>query len=526
MNILSSATNHQKQNAPLVSIVMPSLNQGRFIEESIKSVMDQDYPSIELIVMDGGSTDETQEIVTRLTKAYPTRLIRWFSEPDTGPANAVNKAMSKARGIYIGWLNSDDLYTPGAVSRAVSAFEANPNWVMHYGQGEHINEQGGFIEAYPTLPPDTPYEKFTEGCFICQPTVFFKRSAITLIGKLDESLKMAFDFDYWLRAFKKLGERIGFVNQVQAESRLHSNCLTVKQREAGSKEAHELILKYTGFSPSELKLPNLNSTIENLNINRQLGINEYESGITLLQSTPSLLTIETTSRCNLRCVMCPHGINAVDRPKHMNESLAKKLQKFLNRGKHVQLHGIGEPLNSPIFWEMLESISEDCDASINTNLTTPDINKLHKLSVSNIKVINVSLDAARPETYQKIRGANLSSCLENIKTLVSLVKQSKTKKNIYINMTLMKSNINEIIEFLDLAKNYEVDGVWLWHLNKWPDQEMSRYVVKRDGWIFDYSKEGLWNYPTLSNQKIAEAFEHANAIQIPLYTSDNKSLLF
>lgn len=253
LNILSSASNHPKQNTPLVSVVMPSLNQGRFIEESIKSVMDQDYPSIELIVMDGGSTDETQEIVTRLSSAYPSRSIRWVSEPDTGPANAVNKAMSMAKGTYIGWLNSDDLYTPGAVARAISAFEANTTWVMHYGQGEHINEHGGFIETYPTLPPDTPYEKFTEGCFICQPTVFFKRSTIKLIGKFDESLKMAFDFDYWLRAFNKFPERIGFVNQVQAKSRLHNDCLSLSQKKTGLFEGSQILKKHLGFAPSEWK---------------------------------------------------------------------------------------------------------------------------------------------------------------------------------------------------------------------------------------------------------------------------------
>jgi SAM-dependent methyltransferase len=196
--------------------------------------------------------------------------------------------MSMARGIFIGWLNSDDLYTPGAVSRAISVFEANPNWVMHYGQGEHINEQGDFIEAYPTLPPDTPYEKFTEGCFICQPTVFFKRSAITLIGKLDESLKMAFDFDYWLRAFKKLGERIGFVNQVQAKSRLHAECLTIKENKLGLKEGSDSLIKHLGFAPSSWKT----NVIKNiLNSSKKEGEKNYlkkigESGIKHAKEKP------------------------------------------------------------------------------------------------------------------------------------------------------------------------------------------------------------------------------------------------
>lgn len=241
--------------SPLVSVVMPSFNQAKFIEASIKSVLEQDYPNIELIIVDGASSDGTLDIIRSLEAESGPVKLRWISESDNGPANAVNKAIAMAKGTYIGWLNSDDLYTHSAVSRAITAFEANPTWLMHYGHGEHINEQGGFIEAYPTLPPETPYEKFTEGCFICQPTVFFKKSGITLLGKLDESLKMAFDFDYWLRAFKKFPERIGFINQVQAKSRLHDSCLTLKEKDRGLKEGHDLLVKHIGHAPNAWSNP-------------------------------------------------------------------------------------------------------------------------------------------------------------------------------------------------------------------------------------------------------------------------------
>lgn len=265
---------------------------------------------------------------------------------------------------------------------------------------------------------------------------------------------------------------------------------------------------------------------EKISSNERMALEEFENGVVQLKSSPRMLTIETTSRCNLRCVMCPHGINAVDRPKHMDESLASKLSSFINQARHIQLHGIGEPLNSPSFWEMIKLIPDGCDASINTNLTTPDENKLKRLADSNILIINLSLDAATSETYQKIRGANLDICLNNLKTLVKQVKNKSSNKRIYINMTLMKSNIDEVKLFIDLAKDYQVDGVWLWHLNRWSEDEMKRYVVDREGWRFEYSKEGLWNYPELSNQRIREAFEYAKSIDMPIYTADNKSLMF
>ena len=265
---------------------------------------------------------------------------------------------------------------------------------------------------------------------------------------------------------------------------------------------------------------------EKIIANERMALEEFANGVVQLKSSPRMLTIETTSRCNLRCVMCPHGINAVDRPKHMDESLANKLSSFINQAKHIQLHGIGEPLNSPSFWEMIKLIPDGCDASINTNLTTPDENKLKRLADSNILIINLSIDAATPETYKKIRGANLDICLNNLNTLVKQVKKKSSNKRIYINMTLMKSNIDEVKLFIDLAKEYQVDGVWLWHLNRWSEDEMKRYVVDREGWRFEYSKEGLWNYPELSNQRIREAFEYAKSIDMPIYTADNKSLMF
>lgn len=228
---------------------MPSLNQASFIGASIDSVLSQSYRRIELIVADGGSNDGTIAVLKQ--KAAEDSRLRWFSEPDNGPANALNKAVSRARGTMMGWLNSDDIYTEGAVFRAVTALEANPSWLMAYGHGQHIDAESRPLNNYPTLPPSWPISQFTQGCFICQPTVFSRWSMWVMLGKLDESLKTAFDFEYWLRAFLAFPDRIGFVDSVQAHSRLHEACLTMRLRRTVALEGMEVLARHLGSAPKE-----------------------------------------------------------------------------------------------------------------------------------------------------------------------------------------------------------------------------------------------------------------------------------
>lgn len=232
---------------PLVSVVMPSLNQRRFIDLAIDSVLSQDYPHIELIVADGASADGTVDLLRQ--RANDDKRLRWVSEPDTGPADALNKALERARGTIIGWLNADDLYAPGAITRAIDTLERNSNWLMLYGHGEHIDSDGHVISCYPTLPSETPILKFAEGCFICQPTVFFRKTMSVLLGRLDLSLKTAFDFDYWLRAFSAFPDRIGFIDTVQAFSRLHDDSITLRSRRRVMLEGMLLLSKHLGISP-------------------------------------------------------------------------------------------------------------------------------------------------------------------------------------------------------------------------------------------------------------------------------------
>ncbi len=238
----------QMNSRTTVSVVMPSLNQATFIERSIRSVLTQSGPLLELIVMDGGSTDGTQAILSRLAREADGRL-HWYSEADHGPAHAVNKAMAMVRGNIIGWLNADDIYMPGAVGRAVQALETQPEWMMVYGHGQHIDECDRVIGDYPTRRPDTPLQAFADGCFICQPTVFLRRKVLNEYGELDESLKAAFDLEWWLRIFSRHPASIGFIDEPQAGSRLHSACITVKQRETAIREGMQVLAQYLGTCP-------------------------------------------------------------------------------------------------------------------------------------------------------------------------------------------------------------------------------------------------------------------------------------
>lgn len=230
-----------------LSVVMPTRNQAAFIRSAVHSVLAQDEVQ-ELVIADGASTDGTPEILRELVQAHPGR-VQWVSEPDAGPADAVNRAAARARGEVIGWLNSDDLYTPAAAQRALQALAAGPHCVLVYGEGEHVDELGVRIDRYPTLGPDAPIATWADGCPVCQPTVFFRRDAFLSLGGLDVTLHTAFDYEFWLRVWKAYPGRIAFVPQVQAQSRLHAGGITLRMREQVALEGLQVVRRHIGPAP-------------------------------------------------------------------------------------------------------------------------------------------------------------------------------------------------------------------------------------------------------------------------------------
>ena len=233
-------------------VLTPSYNSAAFLADSINSVKSTSafIPSICLI--DNCSTDLTLDflLVTSSSKV----ALRYLSQKDSGPAQALNTgfklAIEDPTVNIVGWLNSDDYYAPGAIDRALAAFAADPQLKIVYGLGRHVNESGKDLGAYPTLGPDLAMKDFALGSPICQPTVFFRKEVFAEVGLLDESLKTAFDFDLWFRIFKKYKRsQIGFINQVQAYSRLHSQCLTKRLRQTVALESMQVISRYLGSAP-------------------------------------------------------------------------------------------------------------------------------------------------------------------------------------------------------------------------------------------------------------------------------------
>lgn len=228
-------------NDPLVTIVTPSFNQGKFIEATIKSVMHQDYSNIQHLVFDGGSKDKTLEILER----YKNTLT-YTSEKDDGQTHAINKGFQAANGEIIGWLNSDDIYEPGAVKTAIEYLKAHSEVMMIYGKGAHINENGEFMEW---IPAETfNYKRLAEICFICQPTVFFRADIMKEIGLLDESLEYCMDYDFWIRLGKKL--KIDYIPIHLANTRLYGDTKTLGSPLPVHAEIIKTVRKHYGVAPT------------------------------------------------------------------------------------------------------------------------------------------------------------------------------------------------------------------------------------------------------------------------------------
>ena len=183
------------RDPPLVSIVTPSFNQGLWVEDAIRSVLDQDYPRIEYLVMDGGSTDGTLEVLRR-----HAGRIAWTSGPDGGQAQALRTGFERTTGDILAWLNADDAYQPGSVARAVAAFAAHPGVGLVFGNAEFMDARGRPLGAAAQVSPFDGARRLLEvGDCVVQPAAFFRRAAYEAVGGLDPGLHWTMDYDLWLR---------------------------------------------------------------------------------------------------------------------------------------------------------------------------------------------------------------------------------------------------------------------------------------------------------------------------------------
>lgn len=224
-----------------LSIVTPSFNQGEFIERTIQSVITQQDDCLEYVVMDGGSTDQTLEIL----RQYQTHLT-WVSEPDKGQSHAVNKGIMNTSGEIIGWLNSDDIYYPQTFQKIRQFFAKHPEIDVVYGDADFIDREGKKLYRYPTERWNL--QRFKSVCFISQPATFFRRRVVEQYGLIDESLNFCMDYEYWLRLALK-GAKIAYLPQVLAGARVYPETKTSSCVVEASLEAMSMLQKTLGKIP-------------------------------------------------------------------------------------------------------------------------------------------------------------------------------------------------------------------------------------------------------------------------------------
>ena len=229
---------------PRVSIVTPSFNMARFLGETMESVLAEDYAYIEYIVMDGGSTDGTVELLRDFERRYPGRFT-WISERDGGQSDAVNKGFLRATGDIFTFLNSDDTYLPGAVRAAVEAFQAHPEAAVVYGDAWYTDDQNAIIKRYPVDPYD--YERLGSLCHICQPAAFLRSDVFREVGMLDTNLHLTLDYDLWLKISARYP--LWKIDRPMANSRMWADNKTLSRRRTTFREVVKILRKHRGYVP-------------------------------------------------------------------------------------------------------------------------------------------------------------------------------------------------------------------------------------------------------------------------------------
>lgn len=223
----------------LISIVIPSFQQGGFVEQSIRSVLDQSYGMVEVFVFDSCSTDQTPQVLKGLSGSVEAQI-----EKDLGQSHAINKGLRQCKGDIIGFLNSDDVLLPGALGKVVEFWRENPSTDLLYGKATYIDEKGETIGDYRTK--DWDWEAFQGECFICQPATFWSRRIMEKIGFLDQRLNCSIDYDYWLRIVQASGV-VGQIDEFLACSRDYPETKTRSLRGSIFIENFQISLRRLGY---------------------------------------------------------------------------------------------------------------------------------------------------------------------------------------------------------------------------------------------------------------------------------------
>jgi glycosyltransferase involved in cell wall biosynthesis len=217
-----SPSGSNKKGYPKISIITPSYNQGQFIEETIRSVVYQDYPNIEYIIIDGGSKDESVDIICK----YKNQISHWVSESDNGQTDAINKGLKLATGDIIAYLNSDDVYYPNTFLKIARYFEQNPDIAMVYGNAVHIDRDGKLLSVIHTGKLDiTQY--LSNRFYLPQPSIFFRSCVLSETGYFDSRYHLAMDKEYWTRILVHF--QVGYLPEILARVRIYDEAKSNSQ---------------------------------------------------------------------------------------------------------------------------------------------------------------------------------------------------------------------------------------------------------------------------------------------------------
>jgi len=230
----TQGTESKMKEYPKISIVTTSYNQGQFLEETICSVLDQGYPNLEYIIVDGGSSDDSVEII----KKYEKHLVWWVSEPDNGQSNALNKGFKRATGDIMAWVNSDDVLLPKALSNVAKAYASNPDCEWFAAKCLWINKDGCVIKCgcaenwYSILPR-------LEVLNVYGPTTFFTKALLERVGYVDEEFHYMMDTELWWRFYKVAGASFVRINSYLWGLRMHSKSKTSGHHFDNNDTAHD-----------------------------------------------------------------------------------------------------------------------------------------------------------------------------------------------------------------------------------------------------------------------------------------------
>jgi glycosyltransferase involved in cell wall biosynthesis len=229
----TTASSNPMSDLPLVTVITPSYNQANFLEETIQSVLSQDYPNLEYFIFDGGSNDGSVEIIQK----YAHRLAGWVSEKDRGQADAINKGFARATGSIVAWVNSDDFYLPGAISAAVAALQAAPDAALVFGDVVSVDAAGKIFNVMTYGP--WGLDELMQFNILGQPGVFMRRSALEQAGYLDLSYHYMLDHHLWLRLAQQ-GPMV-YLPQHWAAARFHASAKNVAQAPGFAREAYRIV---------------------------------------------------------------------------------------------------------------------------------------------------------------------------------------------------------------------------------------------------------------------------------------------